>query len=132
MDIIGENIPVTVTVATETEPTTVSGVYVKTDDGFMLRFSIGTDEFVITHGEAQTEVKAEGVMSYDIVLGEGNTTTTLATPFGLVKFNVKPEMRHVCVTERIIRMLLSYVLSADGVGDMMRKVDVTVEFGIRN
>ena len=126
--ITGENIPVTVTVATETEPTTVSGVYTKTDDGFILQFSIGTDKFTVMHDDKQTEVKAEGVMSYDIVLGDDNTTTTLATPFGLVKFNVKPEMRHVCVTERIIRMLLSYVLSADGVGDMMRKVDITVNF----
>ena len=126
--ITGENIPVTVTVATETEPTTVTGVYTKTDDGFILQFSIGTDKFTVMHDDKRTEVKAEGVMSYDIVLGEDNTTTTLATPFGLVKFNVKPEMRHVCVTERIIRMLLSYVLSADGVGDMMRKVDITVNF----
>lgn len=126
--IIGENIPVTVTVATETEPTSADGVYTKTADGFILQFSIGTDKFSVTHGEKQTEVKADGVMSYDIVLGDDATNTTLATPFGLVKFNVKTEMRHVCVTERIIRMLLSYVLSADGVGDMMRKVDITVNF----
>lgn len=126
--IIGVQLPVTVTVATETEPTTVSGIYTKTDDGFALQFEIGTDKFYITHGEKQTEVKAEGVMSYDIILGDDNTTTVLATPFGMVKFNVKTEMRHVCVTERIIRMLLSYVLSADGVGDMMRKVDITVNF----
>ncbi|MDE6617764.1 MAG: hypothetical protein K2K13_01915 [Clostridiales bacterium] len=126
--IIGENIPVTVTVATETEPTSVNGVYTKTADGFTLQFEIGTDKFTVTHGEKQTEVKADGVMSYDIALGDDNTTTVLATPFGMVKFNVKTEMRHVCVTERIIRMLLSYVLSADGVGDMMRKVDITVNF----
>lgn len=126
--IIGVQLPVTVTVATETEPTTADGVYTKTDDGFTLQFSIGTDKFSVTHGEKQTEVKADGVMSYDIILGDDNTITTLATPFGLVKFNVKTEMRHVCVTERIIRMLLSYVLSADGVGDMMRKVDITVNF----
>lgn len=126
--IIGENIPVTVTVATETEPTSVNGVYTKTDDGFILQFEIGTDKFSVTHGEKQTEVKADGVMSYDITLCDAGTTTTLATPFGMVKFNVKTEMRHVSVTERIIRMLLSYVLSADGVGDMMRKVDITVEF----
>ena len=126
--IIGENIPVTLTVATETEPTTVNGVYTKTADGFILQFSMGTDKFIVTHCETQTEVKAEGVMSYDIILCGDNTTTVLATPFGMVKFNVKTEMRHVCVTERIIRMLLSYVLSADGVGDMMRKVDITVNF----
>ncbi|MDE6201435.1 MAG: hypothetical protein K2M47_06135 [Clostridiales bacterium] len=125
-NVIGVNMPVTVTVATETEPTTVDGVYTKTDDGFVLQFEIGTDKFSIAHGEKQTEVKAEGVMSYDITLCDDNTSTVLATPFGMVKFNVKTEMRHVCITERIVRMLLSYVLSADGVGDMMRKVDVTV------
>lgn len=126
--IIGVNIPVTVTVATETEPTTTDGVYTKTADGFILQFEIGTDKFSVTHSEKQTEVKAEGVMSYDITLCDENTSTVLATPFGMVKFNVKTEMRHVCITERIIRLLLSYVLSADGVGDMMRKVDITVNF----
>ncbi|MDE7107364.1 MAG: hypothetical protein K2O39_03490 [Clostridiales bacterium] len=125
---IGVELPVTVTVATETEPTSVDGVCTKTADGFILRFSIGTDKFSVTHAENQTEVKAEGVMSYDITLCDEDTNTVLATPFGMVKFNVKTEMRHVCVTERIIRMLLSYVLSADGVGDMLRKVDITVKF----
>lgn len=125
---IGVKTPVTVTVATETEPTTVDGVYTKTSDGFELQFDIGTDRFTVVHGEKLTEVKAEGVMSYDITLCDQDTSTVLATPFGMVKFKVKTEMRHVCATERIIRLLLSYVLSADGVGDMMRKVDITVIF----
>lgn len=121
-----KNLPVSVTVATETEPTTIDGVYSKTDDGFMLEFTIGTDKFVIAHGESQTTVKAEGVMAYDITLKDESTFTLLSTPFGKVKFSVKTEARKVVISENSIRLLLCYVLSADGVGDMARSVDVTV------
>lgn len=121
-----KNLPVSVTVATETEPTTVDGVYSKTDDGFALEFGIGTDKFVIAHGEKQTTVKAEGVMAYDITLKDEITFTVLSTPFGKVKFSVTTEARKATVSDDSIRLLLCYVLSADGVGDMARSVDVTV------
>lgn len=122
----GTHIPVAVTVATETEPTTVDGVYSKTADGFTLEFQIGTDKFTVAHGENQTTVKAEGVMSYDITLRDEVTHTVLATPFGMVKFAVKTESREVHRSENLLRVLLCYVLSADSVGDMTRAVDVTV------
>lgn len=121
-----KNLPVTVTVATETEPTTVDGVYGKTDDGFTLEFVIGTDKFRITHGEQQTTVKAEGVMAYDITLKSERTFTLLATPFGKVKFAVKTEARRATVADDSIRLQLCYVLSADGVGDMARSVDLSI------
>lgn len=121
-----KNLPVSVTVATETEPTTVDGVYSKTDDGFVLEFSIGADKFVITHGEAKTTVQAKGVMSYDITLSDEITQTVLATPFGMVKFDVKTESRSVTQLDNWFRILLCYTLSADGVGDMARTVDVMV------
>lgn len=126
MDSNGKNIPVFVTVATETEPTTVDGTYCKTADGFVIDFEIGTDKFVISHSEAKTSVKATGVMSYDITLGDDVTYTTLATPFGKVRFAVKTQSRKVTYGESVIRIMLCYVLSADGVGDMARSVDVSI------
>lgn len=126
MDKLGEKKTVSVTVATETEPTTVDGVYSKTDDGFTLEFGIGTDKFMIAHGDKQTTVKADGVMSYDITLKDERTFTVLSTPFGKVKFGVTTEARKATITDNSIRLQLCYVLSADGVGDMARSVDLLI------
>ncbi|MDE7165173.1 MAG: DUF1934 domain-containing protein [Clostridiales bacterium] len=122
-----KNLLVSVTVATETEPTTVDGVYSKTEDGFTLEFGIGTDKFVIAHSDKQTTVKAEGVMEYDITLKGERTFTMLSTPFGKVKFCVTTEARRAAFTENSIRLQLCYMLSADGVGDMERSVDLLIK-----
>lgn len=123
----GKNIPVKVTVATETEPTVVDGVYSATADGFILEFSIGTDKFTVAHGADKTTVRAAGLMTYDITLCDDTTNTVLATPFGMVNFAVKTELRRVENSEDGIHVMLCYVLSADGVGDMARSVDITIK-----
>ena len=117
---------VSVTVATDTEPVTVDGFYSDTADGFALQFQIGEDSFTVEHGEKQTTVKAKGMMSYDITLCEENTSTMLSTPFGMVKFDVKTELRRAEEKDGELRLMLFYVLHADGVGDMPRSVDLTI------
>lgn len=121
-------IPVTVTVATETEPVTTDGIFTERLDGFILEFFIGSDKFKIEHNENVTTVKADGVMSYDIALKPEQTETMLDTPFGKVKFNVKTETREVKRTSGLMRIMLCYVLGSDAVGDMPRSVDITVRF----
>ncbi|MCH5155289.1 MAG: DUF1934 family protein [Clostridiales bacterium] len=122
----GKNIPVTVTVATETEPTAVDGVFSRTADGFTLEFCIGEDKFVISHTNEQTTVKTKGLMSYEITLCDVDTQTVLATPFGMVKFDVKTELRKVEEKDNSLHVMLLYVLHADGVGDMNRSVDIII------
>lgn len=121
------NIPVTVTVATETEPVTVDGVYSVTADGFSVEFEIGEDKFAITHTEKMTTVKATGLMSYEITLCDESTSTMLQTPFGMVKFDVKTELRRAEEKDGVLRLMLFYVLHADGVGDMPRSVDLRIK-----
>ena len=120
--------PVTVTVATETEPVTTDGVFTERKDGFILEFAIGSDKFKIEHNDSVTTVKADGVMSYDIALKAEQTETMLDTPFGKVQFNVKTETREVKKTSGLMRIMLCYVLNNDAVGDMPRSVDITVRF----
>lgn len=121
-------IPVTVTVATETEPVTTDGIFTDRVDGFILEFAIGSDKFQIEHSDRVTTVKANGVMSYDIALKNEHTETMLDTPFGKVKFAVKTETREVKMTLGLMRIMLCYVLKNDAVGDMPRSVDITVKF----
>lgn len=123
----GTKLPVTVTVATETEPTSVDGVFSRTEDGFTLEFCIGEDKFIIVHTDEKTTVKATGVMAYDITLCADDTQTVLATPFGMVKFAVKTALRKVEQKDNYMRIMLCYVLSADGVGDMERAVDISIK-----
>lgn len=118
--------PVSVTVATDTEPVTVDGVCSHTADGFSVEFEIGEDKFFITHAEKTTTVKATGLMSYDITLCDDDTSTVLQTPFGMVKFDVKTELRRAEEKDGVLRLMLFYVLHADGVGDMPRSVDLTI------
>ena len=118
---------VAVTVATETEPVTVDGAYSETADGFCVEFKIGEDEFLITHSEKMTTVKATGLMSYDITLCDEATSTMLKTPFGMVKFDVKTELRRAEEKDGVLRLMLFYVLHADGVGDMPRSVDLRIK-----
>ena len=118
--------PVSVTVATDTEPVTVDGTYSAAADGFTVEFEIGEDRFAITHTDEKTTVKANGLMSYDITLCDEPTATMLQTPFGMVKFDVKTELRRAEEKDGVIRLMLFYVLHADGVGDMPRSVDLTI------
>ena len=119
--------PVSITVATDTEPVTVDGFYSDTADGFTVEFELGEDRFTVEHGENRTTVKAKGLMSYDITLCEENTSTMLSTPFGMVKFDVKTELRRAEEKDGVLRLMLFYVLHADGVGDMPRSVDLRVK-----
>ena len=121
-------IPVTVTVANETEPVTTDGTFTERLDGFILEFAIGSDKFRIEHNESVTIVKADGVMSYDIALKNEQTETMLDTPFGKVMFAVKTETREVKKTSGLMRIMLCYLLGNDAVGDMPRSVDITIRF----
>ena len=108
----------------------MDGVYNKTADGFSLEFAIGEDKFTLAHAPTQTTVKACGVMSYDITLrNHEHTSTTLSAPFGMVKFDMQTELRKIEQTEGAMRIMLFYILRADGVGGGGgRSVDLQIHY----
>lgn len=120
--------PVAVTVASDKEPVVCDGVLTQANDGFVLEFSVGNDKFDLVHGGGFTRVSATGDMSYDIELKEHETSTVLSTPFGMVRFAVKPIVRDVETTENGIRVKLKYILASTAAGEIERTVDIAVRF----
>ena len=118
-------IPVLVTVASEQEPVTVEGELVKTSDGFTLGFKLGGDAFTVVHSETTTELKADGVMAYDITLADAPTTTLLATPYGKIRFDVITVTRRVTQSDGWTRLVLAYELNNAAAGKIARAVDIT-------
>lgn len=123
-----KSIPVAVTVASELEPISCQGTYFPDEHGFGLEFSIGKDRFLIEHTQNSTRVAADGVMSYDITLSSEKTDTLLATPYGMVKFDVVTLARDVTVSDIGVTVVLQYVMSAQGAGEMTRSVCVSARF----
>lgn len=123
-----KSIPVAVTVASEQEPISCEGTYFPDAQGFGLEFSIGKDRFLIEHTVDCTRVAADGVMSYDITLSANKTDTLLATPYGMVKFDVTTLARDVTVSDIGVTVVLRYILSAQGAGEMDRSVCVSARF----
>lgn len=119
-------IPVFVSVASEQEPVTVEGELLQNTDGFALEFKLGGDAFTVVHGEKTTQVKADGVMSYDITLSDEKTSTLLATPYGKIRFDVITVARRVTETNDGFKILLAYELNNDAAGKIARAVDITV------
>ena len=119
-------IPVLVSVASEQEPVTVEGELTQNLDGFALEFKLGSDSFTVLHAEKATQIKADGVMAYDITLSDEKTSTLLATPYGKIRFDVITVTRRVTSTNDGFKILLAYELNNDAAGKIARAVDVTV------
>ena len=122
----GENkIPVSVTVASEQEPVTVEGELITTADCFTLEFKLGGDAFTVIHSDKATQIKADGVMAYDITLSDEKTSTLLSTPYGKIRFEVITVTRRITESDGWTRLVLAYELNNDAAGKIARAVDIT-------
>lgn len=120
-------ISVTVTVASELEPVACDGTLCLGGDGFTVSFILQRDKFTIEHSADVTKIVTDGDMSYAIELCSRQTETLLNTPYGAVRFAVKTLERTV---ERIgdkIKIVLRYILSSDGAGELERSVNLVVD-----
>lgn len=121
-------VPIQLSVKSELEPVTCNGFYSEQADGFVMEFSIGTDNYEIEHTASYTRLKTRGLLSYDIVFGDGETASKLSTPFGEMDLSVSDSERLVTPSDDGVSVNLKYTLFSEGVGKIERNVDVAARF----
>ncbi|MCM1368226.1 MAG: hypothetical protein NC184_05420 [Roseburia sp.] len=121
-------VPIRLSVMSELEPVVCDGFYSERDDGFVMEFDIGTDNYAIEHTAASTKLTTRGFLSYDIVFGNDVSRSRLVTPFGDVDVSVSDAERDVAFSDDGITVGLKYTLSSESVGELSRNVRVTARF----
>ncbi len=122
------DIPISVTVTTELEPVTADGIFRRTDGGFCVMFSAGNVQYILTHSAEITDLKTVGDQSYEIVLRDKPTHTTVLTPFGSIGLKVTPVARTVTELDGGLDINLQYTLGSEETGVIPRTVHIAVRF----
>lgn len=122
------DIPIRVTVTSELESTRGDGVYTKTADGFVLKFSTGKDSYKLAYSADRTVLSAKGLINYDIELCVEPTRTKLVSPFGALDYTVRRDGVRLISDARGVTVNLRFALICDGDEDIERDVTVSAEF----
>lgn len=121
-------VPIAVTIASEQEPVECAGLYTERADGFSLEFFIRSDRFTIVHTDTCTRLCAHGTMSYELELGDRDSSVELDTPFGRLGFDVHTETRKAEKTADGLSVALKYALIDAGGDRSERDVSLTARF----
>lgn len=118
---------VDVLITSDLEPVKCSGTYREATGGFVLKFDIGNDGYTVEHCDECTCFACDGMQTYRVELKDAATETTLATPFGDIRFGVATKTHTVEHTADGLRINLVYSLESDGVA-ADRAVEIIVKF----